>query len=303
MAYFDVRPSSHAPTLELRVCDACPVVDDAVLIAGLFRAAVRAAEIDIAEGRPYKPLAAPMHRAALWQAARGGLSGNLLDHSLHPRPVPAADAVWATVERLAGPLAELGDEDEVRWLAEAALARGNSADRQRAAYAERGRLERRGGAGGGRDPRARRRSTAGGARAAPLPFPRGGRGGRLEPSAATRLRGARRALPPPRRRPHRRTGAGPRRVGRRARRHVRGGGDQAALHGRPDAPDRLAARVGGPEPRAGPARPRHRGVPARRVRRAAHPARRPAQAGPGRRLARVARRGAAAAGGQPCGRR
>ena len=141
MAYFDVRPSSHAPTLELRVCDVCPVVDDAVLIAGLFRAAVRAAEIEILEGRPHEPVAAPMHRAALWQAARGGLSGNLLDRSLHPRPVPAADAVWAMVERLQGPLAELGDAEEVRWLAESALARGNSADRQRAAYAERGRLE------------------------------------------------------------------------------------------------------------------------------------------------------------------
>ena len=141
MAYFDVRPSSHAPTLELRVCDACPVVDDAILIAGLFRAAVRAAEIEIAEGRPYEPLPPPVHRAALWQAARGGLSGNLLDRSPHPRPVPAAEAVRAMVERLAGPLAELGDEEEVRWLAEAALARGNSADRQRAAYAERGRLD------------------------------------------------------------------------------------------------------------------------------------------------------------------
>ncbi len=38
MAYFDVRPSAHAPTLELRTCDACPIVDDAILIAGLFRA-------------------------------------------------------------------------------------------------------------------------------------------------------------------------------------------------------------------------------------------------------------------------
>lgn len=76
MAYFDVRPSSHAPTLELRVCDACPIVDDAVLIAGLFRAAVRAAEIEIGEGVAFEPVAAPVHRAALWQAARSGLPGN-----------------------------------------------------------------------------------------------------------------------------------------------------------------------------------------------------------------------------------
>ena len=44
MAYFDVRPSAHVPTLELRTCDACPLVDDAIAIAGLFRAMVRAAE-------------------------------------------------------------------------------------------------------------------------------------------------------------------------------------------------------------------------------------------------------------------
>ena len=34
MIYFDVRPSAHVPTLELRVPDACPDVDDVVLLAG-----------------------------------------------------------------------------------------------------------------------------------------------------------------------------------------------------------------------------------------------------------------------------
>src|SRR5919112_1429205 len=80
MAYFDVRPSSHAPTLELRVCDACPLVDDAVLIAGLFRAMARAAELDIEAGAPFTTPPAPLHRAAMWQAARSGLSRSLVDH-------------------------------------------------------------------------------------------------------------------------------------------------------------------------------------------------------------------------------
>lgn len=62
MAYFDVRPSSHAPTLELRVCDATPIVDDAVAIAGIFRAAVRKAEVDIEAGVPFDPVPAPLHR-------------------------------------------------------------------------------------------------------------------------------------------------------------------------------------------------------------------------------------------------
>ncbi len=140
MAYFDVRPSSHAPTLELRVCDACPIVDDAVLIAGLFRAAVRKAELEIASARLYEPVAAPIHRAAIWRAARGGLASEVLDHTRHPQPIPAAQAVRGLVERLRPQLEELGDWEQVRHLAETTLARGNSADRQRAALAERGEL-------------------------------------------------------------------------------------------------------------------------------------------------------------------
>jgi carboxylate-amine ligase len=140
MAYFDVRPSSHAPTLELRVCDACPIVDDAVLVAGLFRAMVRAAELDAEAGRPYLPAPPPLHRAAIWQAARAGLSRDLVDGAPHPRPRPAADVVRALLQRLRPQLEELGDWDAVTELSETALARGNSADRQRAVFAERGDL-------------------------------------------------------------------------------------------------------------------------------------------------------------------
>jgi glutamate---cysteine ligase / carboxylate-amine ligase len=140
MAYFDVRPSSHAPTLELRVCDSCPLVDDAVLVAGLFRAMVRAAELDVEAGRPHSPAPPPLHRAAMWQAARGGLTRNLVDAAPHPRPRPAADVVHELLDRLRPQLEELGDWDTVAELAETTLARGNSADRQRAAYAETGDL-------------------------------------------------------------------------------------------------------------------------------------------------------------------
>ena len=141
MAYFDVRPSSHAPTLELRTCDACPLVDDAVLIAGLYRAAVRRAETDVEAGRPAEHRAAPLHRAAMWQAARSGLGGELLDLESHPSRLPAAEAVRQLVTRLRPQLEEFGDWQTVSDLAEATLARGNSADRQRAAFAERGRLD------------------------------------------------------------------------------------------------------------------------------------------------------------------
>ena len=140
MVYFDVRPSAHVPTVELRVCDACPIVDDAVLIAGLFRGMVAQAESDIANCVPSRPLAPPLHRAAMWRAARSGLAGELLDNSTDPQPVPAGDAVRSLLTRIRPQLERLDDWDVVSELAEATLRRGNSADRQRAAYAEQGRV-------------------------------------------------------------------------------------------------------------------------------------------------------------------
>ena len=39
--YWDARPSSHAETLEFRVADVCPTIDEAVMVAGLCRALAR----------------------------------------------------------------------------------------------------------------------------------------------------------------------------------------------------------------------------------------------------------------------
>ena len=135
MAYFDVRPSAHVPTLELRVCDAIPRVDDAVLIAGLFRGIVRAAEIDLEKGLPFRARRAPVQRAALWQASRTGLSAELLSAGPRPQPIPAADAVSELIALVRPALEELGDYDDVQTLTQDTLARGNSSDRQRATFA------------------------------------------------------------------------------------------------------------------------------------------------------------------------
>src|SRR5262245_64810424 len=40
MIYFDVRPSAHLPTVELRICDACTRMQAVVVLDGLFRALV-----------------------------------------------------------------------------------------------------------------------------------------------------------------------------------------------------------------------------------------------------------------------
>jgi glutamate---cysteine ligase / carboxylate-amine ligase len=143
MVYFDIRPSAHVPTVELRVCDACPEVDDVVLIAGIFRALVVRARADLEAGLPLPESRHELLRAASWRAARSGLEGDLVD--LDPRhPGPALVSphllVGQLVEHLRPQLEELGDVEQVAELADAALARGSAAALQRRAFGRRGEL-------------------------------------------------------------------------------------------------------------------------------------------------------------------
>lgn len=138
MAYFDVRPSAHLPTVELRICDACPLLDDVVLIAGLFRALVDEACAADESGAPVVLAEEPLRRAGMWRAARSGLSGPLMEST--GRVGHAGEVVQALVARLRPRLEDTGDWAELTELCRALLARGDSASRQRARFAERGRV-------------------------------------------------------------------------------------------------------------------------------------------------------------------
>ncbi|WP_344649757.1 carboxylate--amine ligase/circularly permuted type 2 ATP-grasp protein [Cryptosporangium japonicum] len=140
MIYFDVRPSAHVPTIELRVTDACPSVDTVVLLAGLFRALVRRERDAVANRYPLTRIRGPLQRAAMWRAARSGLEGDLVDLSGFARPVPAGEAIKSLVDSLRPQLEAAGDWEYVSALAGQALARGSAADRQRRVFARRGRL-------------------------------------------------------------------------------------------------------------------------------------------------------------------
>jgi carboxylate-amine ligase len=139
MVYFDIRPASSAPTLELRVCDSCPSVDSIVLIAGLFRALVERESEALRLGTPATLISPTLGRAALWRAARSGLESELVD--VHgPTSRPAAEVVTDLVRSLRPELEETGDWDMVSELARQVLIAGSSAARQRRALRRRGRL-------------------------------------------------------------------------------------------------------------------------------------------------------------------
>ncbi len=128
--YWDARPSTRFPTVEIRIADTCPHLDDVVLQAGLARSLVRVAAAQAVAGAPFAEPRPELVKAARWGAARYGLEGLLLDlHVVERRP--AAHVVRGLLARLRDDLEGAGEWDEVSSLAEQALARGTSAAQQR----------------------------------------------------------------------------------------------------------------------------------------------------------------------------
>ncbi|MGH3885813.1 MAG: glutamate--cysteine ligase [Pseudonocardiaceae bacterium] len=142
MVYFDIRPSAHLPTVELRICDACPAVDDVVLIAGLFRALVQRARGWVEEGKPFPQTRHELLRAATWRSARSGLEGDLVDltNPSGPALVSPSLLIERLVNELRPELEAAGDWKQVLELSTRALAAGSSAARQRRMFGRRGEL-------------------------------------------------------------------------------------------------------------------------------------------------------------------
>ncbi|NYI07754.1 carboxylate-amine ligase [Allostreptomyces psammosilenae] len=137
MLYWDIRPSTHVPTLEIRTCDVPLTVDESVLTALLVRAIATQAlnGHDEAVAVPQELL-----RAAYWRAARDGLEGYGMDPATG-RLMPATDLLARLLAWVTPALVRDGVADQVEAMVKAVRVEGNGAVRQRAALARRGRLE------------------------------------------------------------------------------------------------------------------------------------------------------------------
>ncbi len=140
MLYWYARLSARYPTVELRIGDVCPTVDDAVLVAALVRGLVATALDDIAAGRPPLPTDHHLLVGAHWRAAHDGLEGSAVDLTTGELR-PAWDVLYQLVGRLGPALERHGDHTEVTSLLETLRQHGTGAARQRSAYARTGRME------------------------------------------------------------------------------------------------------------------------------------------------------------------
>ena len=138
MVYWDVRPSSRFPTIEVRVADVPSTVAETVLLATLIRAAVMTALDEFERGGAPPRVAAETLRAAYWKAARDGLDGRAIDLPGGLRAVPTRDLLVEFAAHVRPALDKLGEyrrvSDEVARLA----GEGNGAMRQVRAWRRRG---------------------------------------------------------------------------------------------------------------------------------------------------------------------
>lgn len=138
--YWDMRMPEKLDTVEIRVADVCTTIDEAVMLAGLSRALVRACHEKAESGEPYPETRPEILRAAHWVASRHGLDAKLVDVEAE-RAVPAREEIENLLALTRPALEEHGDWEEVSALTYETLEKGNGARRQREAFECGGRLK------------------------------------------------------------------------------------------------------------------------------------------------------------------
>jgi carboxylate-amine ligase len=130
--WWDVRPSGRFPTLEMRITDVCPLVEDAVCVAALYLCICRML-YRLRRGNQRWRLYAPflLHENR-WRAQRYGMAQGMVDFG-KGAVVPFPDLIEELIELLGEDAAHFGCRREIEH-ARAIAARGTSADRQLARY-------------------------------------------------------------------------------------------------------------------------------------------------------------------------
>ena len=126
--WWDIRPSGSYPTVELRICDVCMRLEDAVCIAALYASLIRRlTRLACDDGLPPEPLT-ELIAEDRWMAQRFGVFAFFGDRIASGR-ADIHDQIRRLIEELAPDARALECEDEVRR-ALTIVNEGAGADRQ-----------------------------------------------------------------------------------------------------------------------------------------------------------------------------
>ena len=127
--WWDIRPSHAYPTVELRICDVCTHIEDAVSIAALYACLIRWLWRQDREGQlPPEPLT-ELIAEDRWIAQRYGVFAFFGDRTSGAGRVDIADYLSEMVDELAADARALGCEAEIRRTPSIVM-NGTGADRQ-----------------------------------------------------------------------------------------------------------------------------------------------------------------------------
>ena len=131
---WDIRPSAAYPTIELRICDICPRIEDAVAIAALYACLIRETAQDIQAGNTPASPPREIIEESRWLAQRYGTFAFLPTHGAREAP-SVAEVATELVSRLSPHARALGCEDALEHVAKIGE-QGSSAERQEDCYRE-----------------------------------------------------------------------------------------------------------------------------------------------------------------------
>lgn len=127
--WWDIRPSDRFPTLEQRVTDVCPRLEDVAALAALYQSLLSFLHGLRARNQGWRLYPATLIFENRWRAQRYGVMGELIDHGRRER-LPVDAAVDEMIELVAADAEALGCRDALLDLRRIAR-EGTSADRQR----------------------------------------------------------------------------------------------------------------------------------------------------------------------------
>lgn len=126
--WWDLRPSDRFPTLEMRITDVCPRLDDAVAIAALFRCLCRMLYRLRQANQGWRQYSRFLLAENRWQAQRHGTEAQLIDFGRN-ETAAFRDLVEELLELVRPDAEHFGCEAELEHLREVART-GTSADKQ-----------------------------------------------------------------------------------------------------------------------------------------------------------------------------
>lgn len=130
--WWDVRPHPRFNTMEIRICDVCTNLEDAVCIVGLIQALVAKLLLLRQNNLSWRVYRRHHITENKWRALRFGIEGKLIDFGIQAE-VPMQQLGWELLEFVDDVLDDLGSRQQVEHLM-TIIKRGTSADQQLKIY-------------------------------------------------------------------------------------------------------------------------------------------------------------------------